>query len=125
MSTEPRGELAIRTIAMPRDTNPNGDIFGGWIVSQMDLAGLRMAQSRSKSRVTTVAIEGLAFLNPVHVGDSVCCYAELVEVGKTSMKIQIETWALIPIVEERRQVTSAVFSFVAINEEGKPQRIDR
>ena len=90
---EPRGELAIRTLAMPSDTNVNGDIFGGWVISYMDLAGLSIARKQSHSRVTTAAIDKMSFLSPVHVGDFICCYGELLKVGRTSMTIRIETYA--------------------------------
>src|SRR3990167_5081535 len=115
------GQLAIRTLAMPSDTNPNGDIFGGWVISQMDLAGLSIARKVAKGRVTTVAIDKMVFLSPVHVGDFICCYVELVKVGRTSLTIKIETYATDGGIESaRRQVTEGVFTYVAIDENGKP-----
>ena len=114
------GQLAIRTLAMPSDTNVNGDIFGGWVISYMDLAGLSIARKRARCRVTTVAIDKMVFLSPVHVGDFICCYGELLKVGRTSMTIRIETFATDELGEGRRQVTEGVFTYVAINAEGRP-----
>ena len=122
---EPEGELTIRTLAMPANTNPNGDIFGGWVVSQMDLAGSGAAKKHSKSRVATVAIDSMSFISPVQVGDYVCCYAKLLKIGNTSMKIKIETWAIEPEELSRRQVTEGVFTFVAIDENGRPHPVKR
>ena len=125
-NNEPQGELSIRTIAMPADTNHNGDIFGGWLLCQMDLAGYRIACKRACSRITTVAIDGLSFRCPVAVGDSVCCYCEIIDIGLTSLKIRIETWALsLENQDQRRKVTEGVFTYVAIDEHGKPQPIER
>ena len=120
MSEKPDGELAIRTLAMPSDTNVNGDIFGGWVISYMDLAGLSIARKRAKCRVTTVAIDKMVFLSPVHVGDFICCYGKLLKVGRTSMSIHIETFATSELGEERRRVTEGVFTYVAIDEKGRP-----
>ncbi len=92
LPVEPQGELVIRTIAMPADTNPSGDIFGGWLMSQMDLGAAIYARNLSRSRVTTVAVDGMAFLNPVSVGDIVNCHASLLKVGHSSMKIAVEAW---------------------------------
>lgn len=124
MHTAPDGELAIRTLAMPSDTNVNGDIFGGWVISYMDLAGLSIARKRAKRRVTTVAIDKMVFLSPVRVGDFICCYAKLLKVGRTSMAIKIETFATDELGEERRRVTEGVFTYVAIDEHGKPIPVD-
>ena len=90
---KPRGELVTQTIAMPRDTNRNGDIFGGWLVSQMDLGGAILASKVAKARVVTVAMEGMSFLHPVRVGDTVACYARLERIGNSSIRIPIEVWA--------------------------------
>jgi acyl-CoA thioesterase YciA len=117
----PTGDLAIRTLAMPSDANPNGDIFGGWVVSHMDLAGLSVAQKYA-NRVTTVAINSMVFMAPVKVGDFICCYAELIKLGRTSITIKIETWAL-NRKDERRQVTEGIFTFVSIDEKGCPTPI--
>lgn len=119
------GQLALRTIAMPMNTNPNGDIFGGWVVSQMDLAGLSVAQRRAKSRITTVAVNEMSFISPVKVGDLICCYADIIKVGRTSMQIKISTWATGVCDEVYRQVTAGLFTYVAIDDAGKPWPVDR
>jgi acyl-CoA thioesterase YciA len=116
----PRGELVIQTIAMPRDTNRNGDIFGGWLVSQMDLGGAILASKISKARVVTVAMEGMSFLQPVRVGDTVACYARIDRVGNSSMRIPIEAWANRFMTGEEVRVTEAVFVYVAVDADGKP-----
>ena len=123
MTTQPRGELAIQTLAMPADTNPQGDIFGGWLVSQMDLAAGILAKKRSKGRAATVAIDSMSFLLPVHVGDVVSCYVDLEHLGNTSMTINVEVWKEVFATGERSQVTGGTFTFVAIDERGKPRRI--
>lgn len=124
MGTEPKGELTIRTLAMPANTNPDGHIFGGWVVSQMDLAGLSIASSYTNARCVTVAIDSMTFIAPVHVGDFICCYAEIVKFGRTSMHIHIETWAIGSQDKSRRKVTEGVFVFVAIDDRGKPIPLD-
>lgn len=124
--SQPRGEMVLRTVAMPADTNPNGDIFGGWLMSQMDLAGGLAAKARSKSRVATVAIESMVFKKPVKVGDAVCCYADVEQVGRTSIRINIEVWVIrIPFDQGRELVTSGVFTYVAIDQLGKKIAVDR
>lgn len=120
-----QGELALRTIAMPMDTNPNGDIFGGWVVSQMDLAGLSVAQRIAKSRVTTVAIHNMSFLFPVKVGDLICCYVKLIKIGNTSLQLRLVTWAIGVKDTDYHQVTEGVFTYVALDEKGKPQPVKR
>ncbi|KEQ18637.1 acyl-CoA thioester hydrolase YciA [Endozoicomonas numazuensis] len=123
---EPRGELVLRTLAMPADTNPNGDIFGGWLLSQMDIAGGIAAKQRSHSRISTVAIESMSFHQPVNVGDVICCYAEIMHVGTTSMRIKLEVWITnMPFNQQRIKVTEGIFTFVAIDEDGRPQSVDR
>ncbi len=124
MTTEqPQGQLVIRTIAMPADTNSNGDIFGGWLVSQMDLGASTLAQQRSQSRCVTVAINKLAFIRPVQVGDIVCCYANLVKVGTTSMTIDLNTWTYTDSTLRQQKVAIGTFVFVAIDEHGRPRPI--
>lgn len=123
MTAMPRGELAIQTLAMPSDTNPNGDIFGGWVVSQMDLAAGILAKKHSKGRAVTVAIDSMNFLLPVHVGDVVSCYVDLEHQGNTSMMIKVEVWTEVVETGEHSQVTEGIFTFVAIDERGKPRRV--
>lgn len=116
----PKGELVIQTIAMPRDTNRNGDIFGGWLVSQMDLGGAILASKISKARVVTVAMEGMSFLQPVRVGDTVACYARLDRIGNSSMRIPIDVWANRFMTGEEALVTQGVFIYVAVDAAGQP-----
>ena len=122
---QPKGELVIQTIAMPKDTNRDGDIFGGWLVSQMDLGSAILAGQIAKSRVVTVAIEAMAFLNPVRVGDTVACYAWLEKTGRTSMRICVDVWVTRYRTGERVKVTSGVFTYVALGSEGKPTPVKR
>ena len=122
---EPQGELVIRTIAMPKDTNPNGDIFGGWLMSQMDLGAAIYARNLSRSRVTTVAVDGMAFLNPVSVGDIVNCHATLLKVGRTSMRIRVEAWVQHGSDGHLMHVTEGVFTYVALDGDGRPQPVHR
>lgn len=123
MRETPRGELAIRTLAMPADTNPSGDIFGGWVLSQMDIAGGVTAQARARGRVATVAVEAMSFHRPVYVGDVLCCYAEILRVGRTSMTTRVEAWALRRGAGERVQVTEGVFTYVALDDDGRPRPV--
>ena len=124
-SDEPRGELAVRTIAMPADTNANGDIFGGWVMSRMDQAGGIAGVGRSKGRVVTVAVDAMTFSRPVKVGDVLCLYTEVEQVGRTSMKIHIEAWAQRFMTHDREKVTDATFTFVAIDENGRPREVPK
>jgi acyl-CoA thioesterase YciA len=117
---QPKGELVIRTVAMPADTNPNGDIFGGWIMSQMDIGSGILASKTAQTRVATVAVEGMSFLNPVHVGDTVACYAWVERIGRTSMTIPVEVWVQPYRRTEQTRVTHAIFTYVALDESGKP-----
>ncbi len=120
----PRGEMAIRTLAMPRDTNPSGDIFGGWVMSQMDVAGGITAGARAKGRVATVAVQGMVFHRPVHVGDVVCCYADIQQVGRTSITILVEAWVLRDRhAEDRLKVTEGIFTYVALDADGTKRRV--
>ena len=121
---EPRGELAIRTLAMPADTNPHGDIFGGWLISQMDIAGGITANARARGRVATVAVTGFTFHKPVLVGDVVCCYADIRKIGRTSITIGVEAWVLRrDESSDRIKVTEGVFTFVAIDDDGSPRPV--
>ena len=125
-STEtPQGELVTRTVAMPKDTNPNGDIFGGWLMAQMDLGSGILASKFAKTRVVTVAVEGMSFLQPVRVGDTVACYAWVESVGRTSMKIPVEVWVQPYMRTEQTRVTRAVFTYVAIDQAGRPVPVER
>lgn len=123
---QPRGMMVLRTVAMPKDTNPNGDIFGGWIMSQMDMGGGVLAKEVAHGRVVTVTADKLTFVRPVQVGDTVCVYGEVVRVGTTSTDILLETWAR-ALVEDfarpRHLVTTGIFRYVAIDETGKPRPI--
>jgi acyl-CoA thioesterase YciA len=125
MANEPRGELVIQTIAMPKDTNANGDIFGGWLTSQMDLGSGILASKTAQARVVTVAMEGMSFLEPVRVGDTVSCYARVEKIGRTSMTIPVEVWVTRHMTGEKRRVTHGVFTLVAVDEFGKPIPVKR
>ena len=120
---EPRGVLAIQSLAMPLHTNANGDIFGGWLVSEMDLAGGVLAKQTSNGRITTIAIDGMVFHHPVSVGDLVSCYADLTRVGRTSMAIHIEAWITPGSHGGRRKVTEGLFTYVAIDVHGRPRPV--
>ncbi len=122
---KPSGELVLQTIAMPKDTNANGDIFGGWLVSQMDLAGGVAASKRARGRVATVAIDRMSFMVPVRVGALVSCHAELLSVGRSSMEIGIEVWATYASVREVTKVTEGTFIFVAIDDNGRTRAITK
>jgi acyl-CoA thioesterase YciA len=124
-SATPTGEVVIRTIAMPADTNANGDIFGGWLVSQMDLGGAVLARAISHSRVTTVAIDSMSFLRPVNIGDIVTVYARLLGIGRTSMKIDVEVWVQRSSDTALLKVTEGKFTYVAIDENGRPHPVKR
>ncbi len=121
---KPSGEPALRTIAMPADTNPAGDIFGGWLLSQMDLAAGVVARQRARGRTATVAIDSMVFHKPVLVGDLVTCYAEVKKVGNTSLTIQVSAWVNRDQTGELMQVTEGVFTFVAIGPDGRARLVD-
>ena len=114
-------EPAIRIIAMPADANPSGDIFGGWLMAQMDMAAGIVAARHSKGRAATIAVEGMTFHHPVHIGDEVSVYAALAAAGRTSMTIDVEAWRRDRTGEAREMVTKARFAFVAIDAERKPR----
>lgn len=111
---------ALRTIAMPADTNANGDIFGGWLLSQMDLAGSVIAHKKSGTRVATIAIDGMSFKQPVSVGDEVSCYARVDKIGRTSITIHVESWARPRLGAKAHKVTEGKFTYVAIDDNRKP-----
>jgi len=114
----PSGQLTLQVIAMPRDTNPHGDIFAGWLMGQMDLAAATAAGQISKGRATTVAIDRVEFLSPVSVGDQVSCYTELLDTGRSSMKIKVEVFVTDARANQTRKVTEGTFIYVAINDMG-------
>jgi acyl-CoA thioesterase YciA len=123
-STRPVGQLALRMVAMPGDTNPAGDIFGGWIMSLMDLAAGTSAAARAKGRTATAAVSHLSFLRPVKVGDVVCVYTEVMRVGRTSMSLAVEAWRLPRGLGAREKVTAAEFVMVAVDENGRPRPVE-
>ncbi len=118
IQAEPHGTLTIRTLAMPADTNPAGDIFGGWVMSQMDIAGAIAAVERSRGRVVTVAVEAMAFISPVKVGDILCVYTTIERVGTTSITVAVEAWARRERHADRVRVTEGRFVYVALGEDG-------
>ena len=127
--TYPEGELLLRTSPLPRDTNMNGDIFGGWIMSQMDIAGGMMAIEKTGGRVVTIAVDAMKFIRPVSVGGVVCCYGKVVKIGRTSITIRLEVWgkpALRTMSDSEEgayfMVTEASFTYVAIDHEGRKRQ---
>ncbi|ACZ76985.1 MULTISPECIES: acyl-CoA thioester hydrolase YciA [Dickeya] len=122
----PHGELVLRTLAMPADTNANGDIFGGWLMSQMDIGGAILAKEIAEGRVVTVRVDGMTFLKPVAVGDVVCCYARCVRTGRSSMTVNVEVWVKkvsTDPIGQRYRATEALFTYVAVDEEGRPREL--
>ena len=122
---EPRGELSIRTLAMPADTNQNGDIFGGWVLGQMDIAGGIFASKVARGRTVTVAVDAMTFKKPIFVGDVVCVYADLIKVGSTSITVHVEAWVIRRNESNRILVTEGNYTYVAIDEKGRPRRVER
>jgi acyl-CoA thioesterase YciA len=120
---EPLGALTIRTLAMPADTNPAGDIFGGWVMSQMDIAGAIAAVEVARGRVVTVAVEAMTFIAPVKVGDILCVYTRITRVGITSITVAVEAWARRNRLDDRVKVTDGSFVYVALAEDGGKRRI--
>lgn len=123
MTTEPNGALTVRTLAMPADTNPAGDIFGGWVMSQMDIAGAITAVERAKGRVATVAVDSMTFIAPVKVGDILCVYTSIERVGTTSITVAIEAWARRRELADRVKVTDGRFVYVALGEDGSKRPV--
>lgn len=121
----PNGELALQTIAMPADANADGDIFGGWLVSQMDLAGAVTANRLARGRVATVAVDSMVFLRPVAVGSVISCYTEVLNIGRSSITILVEVWAQHHADREARKVTEGQFTFVAIDENRRTRVVPR
>lgn len=123
---QPAGDLVLRTLAMPKDTNPWGDVFGGWLLSQMDIAAGLMAGEVAQGRSATVSVDQVVFRSPVSVGQTVCIYAALAKVGRTSMEVKLEVWArdLVHRYEPDHEfVAEGVFHYVAVDEAGKPRPI--
>jgi acyl-CoA thioesterase YciA len=123
MDQRPDEQPAIRVTAMPADANFNGDIFGGWIMSWMDLAAGNTASRRSQGRAVTAAIDAVSFHHPVHIGDELSVYAKVISVGRTSMKIAVEAWQRARDGDQSSRVTSATFTFVAIDLQGRPRPV--
>ncbi|HZZ58250.1 MAG TPA: acyl-CoA thioester hydrolase YciA [Opitutaceae bacterium] len=123
MTASPEGEVVIRTIAMPADANANGDIFGGWLMSQMDLGGAVLARAQARTRVVTVAVEAMSFVRPVLVGDLITCYARVRRTGRTSLQVAIEAWVQRFADGAHHRVTEGIFTYVAIDAAGKPAPI--
>jgi acyl-CoA thioesterase YciA len=119
--TEPRGEITLQTIAMPADSNANGDIFGGWLMAQMDLGASVLARTRARGRVATVAVDGMEFHKPVRIGDVLAIHVVMEREGRTSMRVAIEAWITRLPAGDHLKVTQAMFTFVAIDEAGKPR----
>lgn len=121
----PEGHLSLQTLSMPADTNPNGDIFAGWLMSQMDLAGAMLAQDIAKGRVTTVSVGSMSFLRPIPVGAIVSCYAKELDVGRASVRTLVEVWTKIRESDQLEKVTEGEFVFVAIDEQGRTRPVPR
>lgn len=124
-TTEPQGTLTIRTLAMPADTNPAGDIFGGWVMSQMDIAGAIAAVERAQGRVVTVAVEAMTFIAPVKVGDVLCVYTTIERVGTTSITVGLEAWVRRNRLDVRQRVTEARFVYVTLDENGNKRQVPK
>jgi acyl-CoA thioesterase YciA len=125
-NNEPTGEIMVRTLAMPADTNPMGDIFGGWLLSQMDIAGGIYTQKLSLGRMVTVAVDSMTFHKPLFVGDTLCCYCHLIKKGRTSIAVKIEAWASRQFdssLDNREKITEGVFTYVHVNGDRKPVAI--
>ena len=123
IDAKPRGRLTVQVLAMPADTNANGDIFGGWVVSQMDIACGIAARDAAKGRAVTVAIDAMNFIRPVRVGDVLCVYTALERIGRTSMTFHVEAWVIRFLTRTEEKVTDARFAFVAIDDSGRPRPV--
>ena len=122
---QPKGAQTVRVVAMPADTNANGDIFGGWVLSQMDMAGGVAAVERARGRVVTIKVDTMIFIRPVRIGDVLSVYTQVESIGRTSMKVHIEAWVRRFITHVQEKVTDATFTFVAIDDQGRPRPIPR
>lgn len=125
MSDKPQGELTTRTLAMPADANPAGDIFGGWVLSQMDIAGGICAAERAQSRTVTVALDRMHFIRPVKIGDVLCVYTDIERTGTSSLDIHVEAWAQRDRSRRMVKVTEARLTFVALGDDGRPRPLPR
>lgn len=123
MSEQPTAEPAIRVLAMPSDTNPAGDIFGGWLMSQMDIGGASIAVKRARGRVVTIAVDAMTFVKPVFVGDVVTVYGTIVKIGRTSIRVEVEAWARRDRGEIEELVTKGVFTYVAVGADRQPRAV--
>ena len=124
-TAEPNGDLTLRTLAMPSDANAAGDIFGGWVMAQMDLAcGIRAAE-HARGRVVTAAVHEMVFEKPMYVGDTLCVYTSIEKVGRTSMTLKVEAWAQRYLKDVRERVIGGRFVMVALDEEGNPTPVDK
>lgn len=119
----PMGELALRTWCMPQDTNPSGDIFGGWLLGQMDIAGAMTASREAGGRIATVGINEMSFHLPVNVGDTLCCYTTVERIGTTSITIRVEAWVTRRHTEEHTKVTEGMFTYVAVDSDGNKRPV--
>ncbi|MEC7278040.1 MAG: acyl-CoA thioesterase [Bdellovibrionota bacterium] len=119
----PTGELTVRTMAMPRDTNPIGDIFGGYLLSQMDIAGGIYSQKIAKGRTVTIAVDSMTFYKPLNVGDVLCCYCDTIKIGRTSIAVKVEAWTIRKFQADREKITEGVFTYVAIDDNSRPRPI--
>ena len=124
-ASDPEGKLTIRTLAMPADTNPAGDIFGGWVMSQLDIAGAIAASERVRGRTATVAVEAMTFIAPVKVGDVLCVYCQVKHIGTTSISISVEAWVRRQRFHDRAKVTEATFVYVSLDDNGKKHPIPK
>ena len=124
-NVQPNGELTIRTLAMPKDTNPHGDIFGGWVLSQMDIAGGIYTRKQTGQKTVTVAVDAMEFLLPVLVGDVICCYCQTVKVGNTSVTVDVDVYVSRQFEHERIKVTEGRFTYVAVDSTRRPIKIRR
>lgn len=125
MEAEPQGELTVRTMAMPKDTNPIGDIFGGYLLSQMDIAGGIYTQKIAQGRTVTIAVDSMTFHKPLNVGDILCCYCDTIKVGRTSIAVKVEAWTIRKFQSDREKITEGVFTYVAIDDDRKPRPVDK
>lgn len=121
----PKGELTVRTMAMPRDTNPIGDIFGGYLLSQMDIAGGIYTQKIAQGRTVTIAVDSMTFYKPLNVGDVLCCYCDTVKIGTSSIAVKVEAWTIRKFQSQREKITEGVFTYVAIDDDRKPRPVNK